>query len=227
LCSQCCDCLYDDRGLIVSTHICRQHARRSRPQPPSGGSLGVPPLAFFSHPMSSPTPPPINWVANSGASFHTTLDPKAVALLHPHSPTFPFSIVSIGSTLPVTLVGTRSFLVLCTSTTSLLPPTSSRTFYRFVASPPLLYGVRSLRAHHTGSYHSGCGCSLRQLQPPIPHSLPRPTSSTHVVQPYVLAFLPMPPFGTIILATPAMTSSLDSQPPWPFLALAAVKHLGP
>jgi hypothetical protein len=46
------------------------------------------------------------WVADSDASYHTTLDPGIVFLPHPRSPTFPSPIiVGNGLTLPVTSVG--------------------------------------------------------------------------------------------------------------------------
>ena len=49
--------------------------------------------------------PPTDWVADNGASFHTTPDTKTVTLPHPHNPTSPSSIiVGNGSTLPVTSV---------------------------------------------------------------------------------------------------------------------------
>jgi hypothetical protein len=53
----------------------------------SGGFVGAPPMALSSFPISlSPF--------HSGASFHTTPDPRTVSLPHSHNPTSPSSIVA-------------------------------------------------------------------------------------------------------------------------------------
>jgi hypothetical protein len=48
----------------------------------------------------------MEWVTNSGASYHTTPDPGNISLFQPHNPSIPSSIV-VGnrSILPVTSVG--------------------------------------------------------------------------------------------------------------------------
>jgi hypothetical protein len=108
---------------------------------------------------------------------------------------------------------TRFFLVLCTSTTSLLPPTSCRIFSQSVASP---------LTNHCSMEYDPWGLTIWDLTirdvvapcnnsaplypiryPHLPHPvLPHPTPSP---------LLPLPPLSTVVLATPVMTSSLDSR----------------
>jgi hypothetical protein len=110
--------------------------------------------------------------------------------------------------------------MLCTSTTSLLPPTSSRTFSRSVA-PPLIttvlwssipggspYGILPLvlwllDAIAPASYIPFAFPPYFPL-PMLPHSMPSPP-------------LPLPPLGTVVLTTSATTSSPDSWTPRPSL----------
>jgi hypothetical protein len=84
---------------------------------------------------------------------------------------------------------TRFFLVLCTSTTSLLPPTSYKIFSRFIASQLTTTILWSSipRGSPYGILLLCCGRPMRQLRPPIFYSLSRPTSiilSCHTLCPH-------------------------------------------
>jgi hypothetical protein len=132
----------------------------------------VPPLAQ-SYPMSSQPPPPTDWVVDSEASYHTTTDHIIVSLPHPHSPTFP-SYIIVGND---TSVGDTVLPCLFTSPTSLLPPTSSGTFSRSVASP-LTTTVLGNSILGSSPYEIlPLVLWLLDATPPVPisHSLPCPT----------------------------------------------------
>jgi hypothetical protein len=63
-------------------------------------------MALSSLPIFSLSPPPNDWVVDSGSLFHITPYPRVVSLPHPYNPTSPFSIlVGNGSTLYVTSIG--------------------------------------------------------------------------------------------------------------------------
>jgi hypothetical protein len=107
----------------------------SGPSAPHSCCVGVPPLALSSFPMPSQPTPTTNWVADFGASYHTTPDTNTVSLPHPPNPTSPSSIiVDNGSTLPATSVGD---MVLTGPQYLNIPvaPTSYRSFSRIIASP--------------------------------------------------------------------------------------------
>ena len=81
-------------------------------EPPLSPSLPsnhvrAPPLSLSAHPAAFPqSPSPVDWVVDSGASFHTTPTTSSLLHSHPPHPSHPSSIVlGNGSTLPVTSVG--------------------------------------------------------------------------------------------------------------------------
>ena len=72
--------------------------------PPAGGWDSASLAAAFS--TMAMTPPPSDWVIDSGASYHTTPTAGTLSRSHPPLPSHPSSIVvGNGSTLPVTSVG--------------------------------------------------------------------------------------------------------------------------
>jgi small nuclear ribonucleoprotein (snRNP)-like protein len=73
------------------------------PSPPSNHA-SAPPLALSSHTAAFPrSPSPVDWVVDSGASFHTTPTTSSLLHSHPPHPSHPSSIVvGNGSTLPIT-----------------------------------------------------------------------------------------------------------------------------
>jgi hypothetical protein len=139
--ADCRDSLHDDRGFVISTtHDRCRHSHHSQSQPPLGGSMRVPPLALSLYLMSSQPPPTsTDWFADSDTSYHTAPDRSIFSLPHPHSPTFPSSIiVSNGSTLPVTSVGDTVLSIHFYLNNILVAPnmaTSSKTFSQSIASP--------------------------------------------------------------------------------------------
>jgi hypothetical protein len=167
-----------------------------------------------------------DWVADFGASYHTSPDPNIVSQPHPRSPTFPSSIiVGNGSTLSITSVGDTVLPnPFCTSTTSLLPPTSYIIFSRFVDLPlpttvpwSLIFRGSPYRilplVLWSPAVTTPTPSILFAFLPHLPHPvLPHPTHSLS---------LPLPPLCTVVSATLATMSFLDFRPPRPFLALAA------
>jgi hypothetical protein len=199
------------------------------PNTPHGGSVGVPPQALSSFPISSPPPPPTDWISDSNDSFHTTSDPRVVSLPHPPSPTFPSSIiVGNGSTLPVTSVGDTVFPGPCTST--------------ILVASNIIQNLLSVRRFTTDDRCSmkfdPWGLTIWDLPPLVlwlldaiapAHYIPF-ASSSHLPPPMLphptpLPPLFLPPLGTAVLATLATTDSLDSRPPRPFLVLTATPRL--
>ena len=103
----------------------------------------------------------------------------------------------------------------------MLPPTSSRTPSRSVASPLTNVALWSLIPR--GSPYGILPLVLLLLAttvpaPYTPFASPPNLLSPMLSNPTLLPPLPQLPLGTVVLATQAMTSSLDSRP---FLALAA------
>jgi hypothetical protein len=175
------------------------------------------------------SPPPIDWVVDSGASFHTTPNLRTISLPHPYNPTSPSSII-VGNrlTLPVTSVGDTVL------SSTFVPKQHPRcpniiqnllSVYHFTTNnrcsmefDPWGLTIRDLTtrvvvAGCNGSGPSNLFASPLHL-PPLMLSHPKP-----------LPPLFLPPLGTIVLATLATMSSLNSPPLRPFLVPAAMSHL--
>jgi hypothetical protein len=111
------------------------HATGGEPRPPAAMLAGAPPPgAYSASPWATPSgaspgpagwdqaalalsfstmglTPPVGpqWIADSGATYHTTSDPSILSSVHPPSSSHPFSImVANGSCLPVMSVGAAS-----------------------------------------------------------------------------------------------------------------------
>jgi hypothetical protein len=76
-----------------------------------------------------------NWVADSGASYHTTLDAGILSSTSPAYPSLPSSIiVGNGSALPVTSVGDAVLPGPFRLTNVLVAPTSFKIFFPYINS---------------------------------------------------------------------------------------------
>jgi hypothetical protein len=136
-------------------------------------------------------PTPTDWVADFGASYHTSPDPNIVSQPHPRSPTFPSSIiVGNGSTLSITSVGD-----------TVLP--NPLYLNNILVAPNIIHNLLSIRrfttANHCSMEFDLSGLTIRDLttravvarcdnpNPLYSIRFPAPPPSSCVATPYTLA----------------------------------------